>query len=64
MRDAFLKQLEELHKMLAEMGNLCESMIDGAYEALMNMDRERRFKGEGHREQMLEAPVRAAASGK
>ena len=35
MRDAFLKQLEELHKMLAEMGNLCESMIDGAYEALM-----------------------------
>ena len=30
MRDAFLKQLEELHKMLAEMGNLCESMIDGA----------------------------------
>ncbi len=68
MRDAFLKQLEELHKMLAEMGNLCESMIDGAYEALMNMDREQaakdsgsgrecRFKGEGHREQMLEAPV-------
>ena len=44
MRDAFLKQLEELHKMLAEMGNLCESMIDGAYEALMNMDREQAAK--------------------
>ena len=40
MRDAFLKQLEELHKMLAEMGLLCEKMIDGTYEALMNMDRE------------------------
>ena len=40
MRDAFLKQLEELHKMLAEMGLLCEEMIDGTYEALMNMDRE------------------------
>ena len=38
--DAFLKQLEELHKMLAEMGLLCEKMIDGTYEALMNMDRE------------------------
>ena len=36
MRDAFLKQLEELHKMLAEMGSLCEDMIDGTYEALMN----------------------------
>ena len=34
MRDAFLKQLEELHKMLAE------KMIVGTYEALMNMDRE------------------------
>ena len=44
MRDAFLKQLEELHKMLAEMGNLWESMIDGAYEALMNMDREQAAK--------------------
>ena len=44
MRDAFLKQLEELHKMLAEMGNLCESMIDGAYEALMNMDRDQAAK--------------------
>ena len=30
--------------MLAEMGNLCESMIDGAYEALMNMDREQAAK--------------------
>ena len=40
MRDAFLKQLEELHKMLAEMGSLCEDMIDGTYEALMNMDRQ------------------------
>ena len=38
MRDAFLKQLEELHKMLAEMGLLCEKMIDGTYEALMHMD--------------------------
>ena len=40
MRDAFLKQLEELHKMLSEMGLLCEKMIDGTYEALMHMDRE------------------------
>ena len=31
MRDAFLKQLEELHKMLAEMGLLFEKMIDGTY---------------------------------
>ena len=44
MRDAFLKQLEELHKMLAEMGLLCEKMIDGTYEALMNMDREQAAK--------------------
>ena len=44
MRDAFLKQLEELHKMLAEMGRLCEEMIDGTYEALMNMDREQAAK--------------------
>ena len=44
MRDAFLKQLEELHKMLAEMGLLCEEMIDGTYEALMNMDREQAAK--------------------
>ncbi len=44
MRDAFLKQLEELHKLLAEMGGLCEDMIDGAYEALMNMDREQAAK--------------------
>ena len=26
--------------MLAEMGLVCEKMIDGTYEALMNMDRE------------------------
>ena len=44
MRDAFLKQLEELHKMLAEMGSLCEDMIDGTYEALMNMDRDQAAK--------------------
>ena len=44
MRDAFLKQLEELHKMLAEMGLLCEKMIDGTYEALMHMDREQAAK--------------------
>ena len=44
MRDAFLKQLEELHKMLAEMGLLCEKMIDGTYEALTNMDREQAAK--------------------
>ncbi len=44
MRDAFLKQLEELHKMLAEMGMLCEKMIDGTYEALMNMDRDQAAK--------------------
>lgn len=39
-----LKQLEELHKMLAEMGSLCEDMIDGTYEALMNMDRDQAAK--------------------
>ena len=44
MRDAFLKQLEELHRMLAEMGSLCEDMIDGTYEALMNMDRDQAAK--------------------
>lgn len=44
MRDAFLKQLEELHKMLAEMGLLCEKMIDGTYEALTHMDREQAAK--------------------
>ena len=74
MRDAFLKQLEELHKMLAEMGLLCEKMIDGTYEALMNMDRELAakilqddanvdLKVERYREQVLEASLRAAAGG-
>ena len=44
MRDAFLKQLEELHKMLAEMGLLCEKMIDGTYEAWTGSWRRRSCK--------------------
>ncbi|MDD3278419.1 MAG: phosphate signaling complex protein PhoU [Lachnospiraceae bacterium] len=39
MRDLFLKQLEELHTMLIEMGALCESVIERSQAALMQEDR-------------------------
>ncbi len=40
MRDVFNAQLEEMHEMLIHMGTLCETVIDGTYQALMKEDRE------------------------
>lgn len=40
MRDIFLKQLEELHTLLIEMGALCERVIERSHVALMNEDKE------------------------
>lgn len=40
MRNAFNAQLDEMHRLLIHMGELCETVIDNTYQALMKEDRE------------------------
>ena len=40
MRTAFTAQLDEMHRLLIHMGELCETVIDNTYQALMKEDRE------------------------